>query len=126
MSQDGTKFDTYKVTFKKPEGDIESASAHVTFLVPAGKSPDGRSFQRVPGGISVQPMATEGLPEVQGWGFADDATGARVSGVFSEKGSLKVGFAKRSDGKIAGTIYICAPGDKPSWLAGHFTAQIKD
>jgi len=126
MSQDHTVFDTYRLTFKRPEGDMRAATADVTFLVPKGKRPDGRTFRQVPGGISDQPMASEGLPEVQGWSFNDDVTLAHISSVFAEKSSLKVHFAKRMGTKIAGTVYLCAPGDKPFWLGGHFTAEVKN
>jgi hypothetical protein len=125
MSQDHTVFDTYRLYLKKPEGDVRSATADVTFLVPKGQRPDGRTFRQVPGSISDQPMASEGLPEIQGWSFNDDATGAHVTSVFTEKSSLQVNFAKRMGTKIAGTIYLCAPGDKPFWLGGHFTAEVK-
>ena len=125
MSQNDAAFDTYRIFFKKPEGDIESATADVTFLVPKGKLPDGRSFKEVPGSISKQPMAAEGLPEIQGWSFDDDATGASVDSVFTDASSLQLSFAKRAGGKIAGTVYLCAPGDKPFWLAGHFNAELK-
>jgi len=126
MSQDDVSFTTYRLYLEKPEGDMDSATADVTFLVAKGKTPDGRTFRQVPGEISAQPMAAEGLPEIQGWSFDDDATGGHVTSVFTEKSSLQLHFAKRAGGKIAGTIYLCSPGDKPYWIGGSFTAEIKE
>ena len=126
MKQDDVTFTTFRLYLKKPEGDMDSATADVTFLVPKGKTPDGRSFRQIPGDISAQPMAAEGLPEIQGWSFDDDATGGHVTSVFTEKSSLQLHFAKRAGGKIAGTIYLCSPEDKPYWIGGSFTAEIKE
>ena len=125
MTQDGVSFTTFRITIKKPEGDFEAEKADVDFLVPKGKQPDGRSFHKVPGSISKQPMAADGLPEIQGWSYRDDATHLRVSSVFVDKDTLQLNFGKRAGGKIAGTIYLCAPGDKPLWVGGHFDAAVK-
>jgi len=126
MKQDDATFTTFRLYLKGPEGDLDDETVDVTFLVPKGTLPDGHSVRQRPGEISAQPMAAEGLPEVQGWSYEDDATGARVSSVFTEKSSLQLHFAKRAGGKIAGTIYLCAPGDTPLWVGGHFDAEIKD
>jgi len=125
MKQDDVTFTTYRLYLEKPEGGLDSATADVTFLVAKGKMPDGRTFRQVPGDISSQPMASEGLPEIQGWSFDDDATGGHVTSVFTEKSSLQLTFAKRAGGKIAGTIYLCAPGDKPYWIGGSFDAELE-
>lgn len=124
VSQDGATLQDYALRFHKPEGGFDEAVAEVVVAVRGGKQVDGRTFHRVPGGTHVQPMAMEGWPEVQHWEFKDDASGADVESMFLEEGSLQVTFAKRAGGKIAGTIYMCAPGDKPSWIGGSFTADI--
>ncbi len=125
VTQDGVTMQDYALSFHKPEGDFDEAAAEVIVAVRAGIQVDGRSFRAIPGEIGAQPMAMEGWPEVQHWEFTDDATGAQVKSMFHKDGSLQVHFAKRAGGKIGGTIYMCVPGDKPSWIGGSFSAEIK-
>jgi len=84
--------------------------------VPKGQSVDGRVFRRLPDeSISRQPMASKssGLPEVQGWSFANRKAGTRGSHV-KYVASLRLEFGQPAGDKLGGTIYLCVPKGQKS------------
>jgi hypothetical protein len=107
MTTGGRRFDTWTLQF----------------LLPAGSSPAGRTLRRVPGGTDKQPAAASGLPEVQGWDFSDFASDVDIDSNDADGGSLRVMFGKADGKNLPGQIYLCAPADKKSRLAGSFTAD---
>jgi hypothetical protein len=126
MEMGDDKFDTWTIKFSKPEGDLDEAEADVTFLVRKGQSPAKHSYHQVPGDIDVQPKAAEGLPEIQGWSFADDASDTHIDSVLTEARSLQLNFGARKDNTIEGSVYLCTSEDASAWVGGSFTAEITD
>ncbi|MBI3676905.1 MAG: hypothetical protein HY243_09860 [Proteobacteria bacterium] len=126
MEMGDDKFNDWTLKFSKPEGDLDEAMADVTFLVAKGKKPDGRTFREVPGDIDAQPKASEGLPEVQGWSFADDASDTHIDSVMTEAHSLQLHFGQRKGNTIEGSVYLCTSEDASAWIGGSFTAEITE
>ena len=137
LSSDGVELDKYTLEFMSEDDIFAKLSAEVSFLVPKGKKPDGRTFRRLPDTTPFpkvsnvkQPAAAEGLPEVQGWEMKDRDSGLTISSSFNGPGSLRVELGKRTGKTIPGKIHICVPpgpdaGKKMSSVSGTFEAVLE-
>jgi len=125
MEENGTHFNTWTLHFEQPEGDISfGRSADIHFLLPAGKTPAGRRFRRVPGSIDKQPAMLKGLPEVQGWEFSDFKNNVDLDSNSDNRGSLRLAFAQAAGSKLSGKIYLCTSQAATTWLGGSFNIDI--
>jgi len=137
LSSDGVKLDKFTLEFKNEDDMFARLSAEVSFLVPKGKNPDGKTFRRLPDTTPFpkvstvkQPAAAEGLPEVQTWEMQDRDSGLKISSSFNGPGSLRIELGKRTGKTITGKIHICVPpgpdaGDKMSSVSGAFQAVLE-
>jgi hypothetical protein len=120
MGVNDVQFDRYALDLDA--GDIFNELS-VDMLVPAGKPIDGRTYRQVQGGISKQPMAAEGTPEIQGWDLQYDPAGVNTNFGLDD-GTLRVEWGRRSGDSIPGKIYFCVPGAGAE-IMGTFTATVR-
>jgi len=125
MKSDDEAFDTYRLTLRNVDNLMAPLDMEVTVIVPQGKSIDGKVFRRLPTkSISKQHMAskTSGLPEIQGWSYADRKAGTRGSHV-AYVASLRLEFGERQGETIPGTIFLCVPKGQTSFFDKTPTAE---
>jgi hypothetical protein len=133
ITLDEDQFDVYELDLRSTKSVFARLSASISFAVPKGTLPDGRTFRYLADTATEdQPAAAGGLPEVQGWSIEDRESGFRKSHVFYKQGSLKVEFEKRKGKTISGKMSLIVPADpdaetkeKPSSLEGQFTATLE-
>ena len=136
MKSGNEAFDSWRLTLRNKDSVFAPLSMDVTVIVPNGQSVDGKVFRRLPTKtISKQPSASSGLPEVQGWSFADRKAATRGSHV-KYVASLRLEFGQREGKTIGGTINLCvpkgqkstfdkAPTTEDSYAIGAFEAMLK-
>jgi hypothetical protein len=138
MKSDDEAFDTWRLALRSLDSVMAPLEIDVTVIVPKGQLVDGKVFRRLPDkSISKQPMASKssGMPEVQGWSFANRKAGLRGSHV-KYFASLRLEFGQREGKTIGGTINLCVPkGQKStfdktpttadSYAIGTFEAMLK-
>ena len=111
----GGNFEMKQGTGVFPEGQIT-----IFFLYKDGDPVENKTFEIAP---ATRPGVSK--PHVH---ISTMEKNARVpkSEAFGDKYALKVTFgAKGSDGSIPGTIYLCTPDAKRSFVAGSFTVKPK-
>ena len=131
-------FDGYRLTISSDVDDFSPPlETDIAVLVKKGQRLDGKVFRKLAvKEIGKQPMAGEGLPEVQGWGMKNRPAGASFSSV-EYLGSMRLEFGKREGNTISGTIYLCVakgqtsmfektPTKEDSYAVGTFQAQVID
>jgi hypothetical protein len=130
------EFDGYRLTISSDVDDFSPPQeATVSVLVKKGQRVDGKTFRKLAvKEIDKQPKASEGLPEVQGWGMKVRHTGVSTSHA-EYLASMRLEFGKREGKTISGTIYLCVPKGQTSmfektptkedsYAVGTFQAQI--
>ena len=113
--KDAEQFDGYRVTISNEESDFSPPlEAGISVIVKKGQSLEGKVFRKLAvKEIGKQPLATQGLPEVQGWSMKNRPTGASFSHV-EYLASMRLEFGKREGNTISGTIYLCIPKGQTS------------
>jgi hypothetical protein len=136
MTSGNDQFDTYRLTLRSEDTISAPLAADVTIVVRKGQSVDGKLFRRKPvKEIGEQPLAAEGLPEVQGWSFQDRAANMTLNHV-RYLGSVRLEFGKRQGATIPGSLYLCAakgqsstfnktPTADDSYATGTFEARVE-
>ena len=136
MKSGDEQFDTYSLTFSSDENDFSPPLvADLAVLVKKGQRVDGKVYRKLSvKDIDKQPLATEGVPEVQGWSMKNRPTGTSFSHV-EYLASMRLEFGKREGNTISGTIYLCVakgqtsmfektPTKEDSYAVGTFQARI--
>ena len=136
ITQGSEAFDGYRLTISSDVDDFSPPlETTISVLVKKGQSLDGKVFRKLAiKEIGKQPMAAEGLPEVQGWSMKNRPTGASFSHV-EYLASMRLEFGKREGNTISGTIYLCipkgqtsifekTPAKEDSYAVGTFQASI--
>lgn len=130
------KFDSYRLSLRSVDSISAPLEAEVTVVVPKGQRVDGRVFRRIPTReIGKQPLATAGMPEVQGWSLRNRPANANLNHV-RYVASLRLEFGQRQGATIPGNIYLCvargqkstfdkAPTQEDGIVAGTFEARIQ-
>jgi hypothetical protein len=115
MKSGDEQFDTYSLTFSSEENDFSPPLvADLAVLVKKGQRVDGKVYRKLAvKDTDKQPLATEGVPEVQGWSMKNRPTGASFSHV-EYLASMRLEFGKREGNTISGTIYLCVPKGQTS------------
>ena len=129
-------FDGYRLTISSDVDDFSPPlETTISVIVKKGQSLDGKVFRKLAvKDIDKQPLATSGLPEVQGWGMKNRPTGASFSHV-EYLASMRLEFGKREGNTISGTIYLCVakgqtslfektPTKEDSYAVGTFQARV--
>ena len=129
-------FDGYRLTISSDVDDFSPPlETSISVLVKKGQSLDGKVFRKLAiKEIGKQPLAGEGLPEVQGWGMKNRPANASFSSV-ENLGSLRLEFGKREGNTISGTVYLCVakgqtsmfektPTKEDSYAVGTFQARV--
>jgi len=129
-------FDGYRLTISSDVDDFSPPlETTISVIVKKGQSLDGKVFRKLAvKDIDKQPLATSGLPEVQGWGMKNRPTGASFSHV-EYLASMRLEFGKRQGNTISGTIYLCVakgqtsmfektPTKEDSYAVGTFQARV--
>ncbi len=129
------EYDTYSLAFRSVDDIFAPLESSVTFLVPKGRQPGGRTFRRLPTKeTGKQPLAEPGVPEIQGWSLKQREPAIDLNHVLYI-GSLRLELGRRQGKTIAGKIYLCVaagqttlfdktPTKEPSFVVGSFTAQL--
>lgn len=108
-------FDGYRVSISNEESDFSPPlEVSISVIVKKGQPLDGKVFRKLAvKDIEKQPLATQGLPEVQGWSMKNRPVGASFSHV-EYLASMRLEFGKREGKTISGTIYLCIPKGQTS------------
>ena len=130
-------FDGYRLTISSDVDDFSPPlETDIAVIVKKGQGIDGKVFRKLAvKDTDKQPLATSGLPEVQGWGMKNRPTGASFSHV-EYLASMRLEFGKREGNTISGTIYLCVakgqtsmfektPTKEDSYAVGTFQARIE-
>ena len=136
ITQESGAFDGYRVSISNEESDFSPPlEVSVSVIVKKGQSLDGKVFRKLAvKDVDKQPLASQGLPEVQGWSMKNRPTGASFSHV-EYLASMRLEFGKREGNTISGTIYLCipkgqtsifekTPAKEDSYAVGTFQASI--
>ena len=136
ITQGSEAFDGYRLTISSDVDDFSPPlETTISVIVKKGQSLDGKVFRKLAvKDIDKQPLATSGLPEVQGWGMKNRPTGASFSHV-EYLASMRLEFGKRQGNTISGTIYLCVakgqtsmfektPTKEDSYAVGTFQARV--
>src|SRR5689334_17797816 len=89
-------FDGYRLTISSDTDDFSPPlESDIEVIVKKGQPIDGRTFRKLAvKDIDKQPLATQGLPEVQGWGMKNRPASVSFSHV-EYLASMRLEFGKR-------------------------------
>ena len=134
--QSAEAFDGYRLTISNEESDFSPPlEADIAVIIKRGQLVDGKVFRKLAiKEIGKQPLAGQGLPEVQGWSMKNRPASVSFSHV-EYLASMRLEFGKREGNTISGTISLCIPKGQTSmfektptredsYAIGTFKAQI--
>ena len=108
-------FDGYRLTISSDVDDHSPPlETDIEVVTKKGQRVDGRVYRQLAvKDNDKQPKATQGLPEVQGWGMKNRPANVSFSHV-EYLASMRLEFGKREGNTISGTIYLCVPKGQKS------------
>jgi hypothetical protein len=136
MKSGNDQFETYRLTLRSEDAISSPLEAEVAVVVRDGQLVDGKVFRLLPvKETGKQPLAADGLPEVQGWSFRSRPASLTLNHV-RYLGSVRLEFGKRKGATIPGNVYLCAakgqtstfnktPTSEDSYAIGTFEARVE-